>query len=36
MEIMEKLYYQGFLSYPKIETTKYNKTMNLMELTSKL
>ncbi len=36
MEIMEKLYNQGFLSYPRTETTKYNKTMNLKELASKL
>ena len=33
---MEKLYNQGFLSYPRTETNVYNKTMNLKELASKL
>ena len=29
---MEKLYNQGFLSYPRTETTKYNKTINLKQI----
>ena len=36
MEIMEKLYNKGFLSYPRTETNKYNKTINLKELLGKL
>lgn len=26
---MEKLYNRGYLSYPRTETTRYNKTINL-------
>jgi DNA topoisomerase III len=36
MEIMEKLYNKGFISYPRTETNKYNKTINLKDLVSKL
>jgi DNA topoisomerase-3 len=36
MEIMEKLYNRGFLSYPRTETTKYNKTINLKDIVNKL
>ena len=35
MEIMEKLYNKGFLSYPRTETNKYNKTINLKALVEK-
>ena len=35
MEIMEKLYNRGYLSYPRTETTKYNKTMDLKKIVSK-
>lgn len=33
---MEKLYNRGFLSYPRTETNKYNKTINLKDLIGKL
>lgn len=36
MEIMEKLYNRGYLSYPRTETNVYNKTINLRDLVSKL
>lgn len=36
MEIMEKLYNKGFLSYPRTETTRYNPTINLRDLVGKL
>jgi DNA topoisomerase-3 len=36
MSIMEKLYQRGYLSYPRTETTVYNKTINLKELVVKL
>jgi len=36
MEIMEKLYNKGFLSYPRTETTKYNPTINLRDIVNKL
>lgn len=36
MEIMEKLYNRGYISYPRTETNKYNKTINLRDLVSKL
>ena len=36
MKHMEKLYNQGYLSYPRTETTRYNKTMNLMNIVQKL
>ena len=36
MEIMEKLYNKGYLSYPRTETNIYNKTINLRDLVSKL
>ena len=32
MEIMEKLYNKGYLSYPRTETNTYNKTINLRDL----
>lgn len=35
MEIMEKLYNRGFLSYPRTETNKYNKTIDLHALVGK-
>lgn len=36
MEIMEKLYNKGFLSYPRTETNCYNKTINLRNLIGNL
>ena len=33
---MEKLYNRGYLSYPRTETNKYDKTINLRELTLRL
>jgi DNA topoisomerase III len=36
MSIMEKLYNRGYLSYPRTETTKYNKTIDLKEIVGKL
>jgi DNA topoisomerase III len=34
MEIMEKLYNRGFLSYPRTETTVYSKMINLRKIIS--
>jgi DNA topoisomerase-3 len=36
MQIMEKLYNKGFLSYPRTETQKYNPTINLKKIVSEL
>ena len=36
MEIMESLYNKGFLSYPRTETNRYNKTITLKEIVEKL
>lgn len=36
MDIMEKLYQRGFLSYPRTETNRYNKTINLREIVQKM
>jgi len=36
MQIMEKLYNKGFLSYPRTETTKFNPTINLRKIVSSL
>ena len=36
MQVMEKLYNRGFLSYPRTETTKYNKTINLKQIVGSL
>ena len=36
MKHMEKLYNQGYLSYPRTETTRYNPTMNLLNIVQKL
>ena len=36
MEIMEKLYNRGYLSYPRTETNKYVKSINLRELTERM
>lgn len=36
MEIMEKLYNRGFLSYPRTETTVFNPTINLRKVVSEL
>jgi DNA topoisomerase-3 len=33
---MEKLYNKGYLSYPRTETNKYVKSINLRELVQKL
>ena len=35
METMEKLYNQGYLSYPRTETNKYTKSINLKGLVKK-
>lgn len=35
MEIMEKLYNRGYLSYPRTETTRYNPTINLKGICQK-
>jgi DNA topoisomerase-3 len=32
MEIMEKLYNRGFISYPRTETNIYHKSINLREI----
>jgi len=32
MEIMEKLYQRGFISYPRTETNIYNPTMDLKKI----
>lgn len=32
MEILEKLYNKGYLSYPRTETNKYDKSINLKEI----
>lgn len=32
MEVAEKLYNQGYISYPRTETNKFPKTMNIKEL----
>lgn len=34
MEIMEKLYNRGYLSYPRTETTVYSKMINLRKIIS--
>jgi DNA topoisomerase III len=36
MQIMEKLYNKGFLSYPRTETNKFNPTINLRRIVSSL
>ena len=36
MQIMEKLYNKGFLSYPRTETQKYNPTINLKKIVNEL
>ena len=36
MQHMEKLYNKGFLSYPRTETTRYNPTINLFQIVSRL
>lgn len=36
MQIMEKLYNKGFLSYPRTETTKFNPTINLRSIINSL
>jgi DNA topoisomerase IA len=36
MEIMEKLYNRGYLSYPRTETTIYNPTINLRKIVAEL
>ena len=35
MEIMEKLYNRGYLSYPRTETNSYQKSINIRELVGK-
>ena len=35
LEIAEKLYQKGFISYPRTETNKYDKTIDLKELISR-
>jgi DNA topoisomerase III len=32
MEILEKLYNKGYLSYPRTETNRYDKSINLKEI----
>ena len=34
MEVMERLYNKGLLSYPRTETDKYSKTINVSEIAS--
>ena len=36
MIIMEKLYNQGYLSYPRTETTVYNQTIDLRAIVNRL
>lgn len=36
MEIAEKLYQKGFISYPRTETNAFPKTMNLKSLVQRL
>ena len=36
MQIMEKLYNKGFLSYPRTETTKFNPTIDLRKIVNSL
>jgi DNA topoisomerase-3 len=36
MEIMEKLYQRGYLSYPRTETNVYNPTINLRRIVDEL
>jgi len=36
MEIMEKLYNRGFISYPRTETNIYHKSINLREIVKRL
>lgn len=35
MELAEKLYNKGFISYPRTETTRFNKTFNLKSIVKK-
>ena len=35
MKIAEKLYNKGYISYPRTETNKYNKSFNLKDLVKK-
>lgn len=36
MEIMEKLYNRGYLSYPRTETNSFNPTINLRKVVGEL
>jgi DNA topoisomerase III len=36
MDIMEKLYNRGFISYPRTETNIYHKSINLREIVKRL
>jgi len=36
MDIMEKLYQRGILSYPRTETNTFNPTINLRSIVSEL
>lgn len=36
MELAEKLYHKGFISYPRTETNSFPKTMNLKELVGRI
>lgn len=36
MAIMEKLYNQGFLSYPRTETTQYSSSIDLRSIVNRL
>jgi DNA topoisomerase IA len=36
MEIMEKLYNRGYLSYPRTETTVFNPTINLRKIVDEM
>ena len=36
MKHMERLYNLGYLSYPRTETTRYNKTINLFQIVNRL
>jgi DNA topoisomerase-3 len=36
MEVAESLYNKGYLSYPRTETNRFNKSLNLKEIVGEL